>query len=209
MKWTRIETTPIGMNTYILENEKKECIIVDVGGSPQKIIEVIENKGLNPIAILLTHAHFDHIEGIDAVYQSYALPVYLCEKEKEWLTDGRVNGSELFFSKTIGAFAPTDIRFLKEGEMQLGEFQFEVRFTPGHSPGSVSFYFAKEKVVITGDALFQGSIGRTDLAYGDYQQLIRSIQTKLLSLSNEVVVLPGHGGSSTIGFERKGNPFLN
>lgn len=208
MKWTQIETAPIGMNTYVLENEKKECIIVDVGGSPQKIVEIIQSKGLNPIAILLTHAHFDHIEGIDTLYKSYAVPVYLCEKEKEWLTDGQVNGSELFFSRTIGAFAPTDIRFLQEGEMQVGDFVFEVRFTPGHSPGGVSFYFSKEKVVITGDALFQGSIGRTDLAYGDHKQLIRSIQTQLLTLSNEVTVLPGHGGTSSIGFEKKSNPFL-
>lgn len=208
MKWTRIETAPIGMNTYILENETKECLIVDVGGSPQRIVETIQEKGLTPIAILLTHAHFDHIEGVDELFKTYSLPVYLCEKEREWLTEGKLNSSELFYSRTVGAFSPKDIRPLEEGEMQIGSFSFEVRFTPGHSPGGASFYFAKDKVVVTGDALFQGSIGRTDLAYGDHKQLIRSIQNKLLPLSNEVTVLPGHGNTSTIGFEKKNNPFL-
>lgn len=208
MKWTQIETAPIGMNTYILENEKKECLVVDVGGSPDKIIEVIQSKKLHPIAIVLTHAHFDHIEGIDQFFDTYTLPVYMSKKEEDWLTDGRLNSSELFYSRTVGAFQPKDIRFLASGMTKIGSFMFEVKQTPGHSPGGLSFYFEKEKVVVSGDALFKGSIGRTDLAYGDHKQLIRSIQNELLTLSNEVVILPGHGPISTIGFERNHNPFL-
>ncbi len=208
IKWIRIETAPIGMNTYLLENEKRECLIFDVGGSPKQIIERIQSKNLQPLAIVLTHAHFDHIEGIDTLYETFSLPIYMSKKEKDWLTDGTLNGSQYFYSRTIGAFKPKEIYFLEPGMQQIGSFIFEVRNTPGHSPGSLSFYFEKERFAVTGDALFYGSIGRTDLAYGDHKQLIQSIQEQLLSMSNEVTVLPGHGETTTIGFERTHNPFL-
>ena len=185
IKWIRIETAPIGMNTYLLENEKRECLIFDVGGSPKQIIE-----------------------GIDTLYETFSLPIYMSKKEKDWLTDGTLNGSQYFYSRTIGAFKPKEIYFLEPGMQQIGSFIFEVRNTPGHSPGSLSFYFEKERFAVTGDALFYGSIGRTDLAYGDHKQLIQSIQEQLLSMSNEVTVLPGHGETTTIGFERTHNPFL-
>ena len=178
------------------------------GKKETKLIHHIENRKLKPQAILLTHTHFDHIGAVDIVREKYEIPVYVHEKEAEWLLDSGLNGSRLFFGGEV-RLKPADEIIAGEGKMTVGDFDFEVFETPGHSPGSISFYFKEGDFVAAGDALFQGSIGRTDLYGGNYEQLIESIHKKLLVLPEHTIVLPGHGPVTTIQREMDSNPFLN
>jgi hydroxyacylglutathione hydrolase len=196
---------PMGTNCYIVE-AKNDCLIIDPGGDSVKLIEWIKQKELRPQAILLTHAHFDHIGAVDDVRDVYHIPVYLHEEEADWLGDSGKNGSKMFPVKQITARDCDET--LKLGDMQLEHFFFEVRHTPGHSPGSVSLVFHKEGYAIVGDALFQRGIGRTDLYRGDLPTLLSSITEQLLTLPEDTVVYPGHGPATTIGEEKAKNPFL-
>lgn len=208
MNWEQIPLGPLQTNCYILASSQKTCLIVDPGGEGQKLIKHIEKRHLKPQAILLTHAHFDHIGAVDDIRERYQIPVYLHEREAKWLTDPALNGSQSFVMGQIKA-DPADHLFSAEGKLSIGDFTFEVFETPGHSPGSVSFYFEQDGVVAAGDALFQGSIGRTDLREGNHEQLLKSIHDKLLTLPEDTQVLPGHGLTTTIGAEMDYNPFLN
>ncbi|WP_353615313.1 MBL fold metallo-hydrolase [Virgibacillus sp. 7505] len=205
MKIHTLSLGPMGTNCYILES-KNDCLIVDPGGDSVKLIEWIKQKELRPQAILLTHAHFDHIGAVDDARDIYHIPVYLHEEEADWLGDPGKNGSKMFPVKQITARDADEN--LKPGNMGFGHFEFEVRHTPGHSPGSVSLVFHKEKYAIVGDALFQRGIGRTDLYRGDLPTLMQSITDQLLSLPDFYEVYPGHGPKTTIGEEQAKNPFL-
>lgn len=209
MKWLQIPLGPLQTNCYLIPNERKECLIFDPGGEGQKLIGIIEENKLNPIAILLTHTHYDHIGAVDIIREHYKIPVYVHEKEAKWLLDPALNGSIFFASDPLVRQKPADHTIAKEGKITVGDFTFELYETPGHSPGSVSFYFNELGIVVSGDALFQGSIGRTDLPGGNYDELINSIRTKLLVLPEDTVVLPGHGNITTIANEMNSNPFLN
>lgn len=198
---------PLQTNCYIVSNDSKEAVIFDPGEEANEIFNLIEENNLKPLAILLTHAHFDHIGAVDEVRDEYNIPVYIHHYEADWLADGNKNGSALFMRDPIFA-RDADVLIEKEGKMQFGQFLFSVFETPGHSPGSISFYSKELKTVFSGDALFQRGIGRTDLPGGDHDQLIKSIKGKLLSLPDDVVVCSGHGPTTTIGEEKKENPFL-
>lgn len=203
-----IKTMPVGMigaNCYILSQEK-HALIVDPGGDAEKIIQYIEENGLTPLGILLTHAHFDHIGGLEAVRNKFQVNVYIHQAEQSWLTDPMLNGSHKLMGGEITA-TEAEIT-LEEGELTIGEFYFIVAHTPGHSPGSVSFIFTDSKQVFSGDALFNQGIGRTDLPGGDLPTLEHSITRKLYQLDDEYRVYPGHGPSTTIGFEKVNNPFF-
>jgi hydroxyacylglutathione hydrolase len=209
MKWQQIPLGPLQTNCYIVENPDKTCLIFDPGEEGNKLIQLLNQRKLKPIAVLLTHAHFDHIGAVDLIRDTYNIPVYIHKQEEKWLEDPRLNGSQLFMGIEPIKAMPADHIIQHEGNMELDGFSFHVYHTPGHSPGSVSYYFKEKDVIISGDALFQGGIGRTDLPGGNSAQLLKSIHDKLLSLPEETYVLSGHGPVTTIGEEMDSNPFLN
>ncbi|QDP40602.1 MBL fold metallo-hydrolase [Radiobacillus deserti] len=196
---------PLGTNCYVLAKEDK-ALIVDPGGDARQLLDFLQAHQLKPVAILLTHAHFDHIGAVDEITSKYDINVYLNALEWTWLTDPNKNGSARFIGNEIIIKArPLD---LKEGQFTIEGFSFKIVQTPGHSPGSVSIIFQSEKAVFSGDALFQQGIGRTDLFQGNFELLLSSIRNQLFTLEDSFDVYPGHGPSTSIGYEKQHNPFL-
>lgn len=208
MKWSQIPLGIMQTNCYIIENPEGTCLIFDPGSEGKKLISWLNENKLKPKAILLTHAHFDHIGAVDEVREFFNIPVYLHKNEKNWLADPMLNGS-YHFTKGHTHVKSADYLLTGEEKMKLEPFEFTIYETPGHSPGSVSYYFENDGVVVSGDALFKGSIGRTDLVEGNHSQLLKSIHDKLLTLPEETIVMPGHGPTTTIEEEMESNPFLN
>jgi hydroxyacylglutathione hydrolase len=201
---------PVEENTYVLYNEQGQCCIIDPGcyfpEERDELKTVIEKTGLTPVLLLNTHCHLDHVFGNKFVYETWSLPLHLHEKEVPVLDLAPAMGIQwqMPFENYSGPRV-----YLKEGEViKIGEEELEILFTPGHSPGSVSFYHAAGGFVIGGDVLFDGSIGRTDLPGSDYATLINSIQTKFFTLPDETKVYSGHGPVTTVGFEKMNNPFV-
>ncbi|WP_227395157.1 MBL fold metallo-hydrolase [Jeotgalibacillus aurantiacus] len=209
MEWKQLPLGPLQTNAYLVYQKNGDCLIIDPGEEPEKINEWVRQKNLNPKAILLTHAHFDHIGAVDDIRVKYEIPVYVHEQEKSWLGDPAKNGSSFFAGLSEVTAKGPDFTWNREEEIAIEGFIFSLLYTPGHSPGSVSFYFPAQSLVISGDALFQGSIGRTDLPGGDGKLLLKSIHQKLLTLPEDTYVLPGHGPVTTIEDEMESNPFLN
>ncbi len=209
MKWEQLPLGPLQTNAYILKNEKNECIIFDPGHEGERLVSYLQEQKLQPLAVLLTHAHFDHIGAVDAVRDTYNVPVYVHKNEKGWLTNPSLNGSDLFMIGESIQVKEADEIISGEGTLKIGSFAFTVLETPGHSPGSVSYYCKEAGAVFSGDALFRMSIGRTDLPGGSFNELIESIEEKLFVLPDETVVLCGHGPETTIAFEKANNPFLS
>jgi len=167
----------------------------------------IEEYGLNPVRLLNTHCHIDHVLGNAFAAKRYQLPLEIHEREIPILNS--LLQTALYFGVSVEEASPAPGRFIEVDEViTFGDTRLEVLFTPGHSPGSISFYCREARFIIAGDVLFQGSIGRTDLPGGDYDVLINSIKTQLLTLDDVVKVYPGHGPATTIGGERSRNPFL-
>lgn len=197
-----------GENTYYLENDT-HLIIVDPGSDWGKIRAKIESLGKPIAAILLTHTHYDHILSLDLVRETFGQPpVYVAASEASWLYEPEKNGLGRHPELPELIFSPAEEVFQYETPYDLAGFHFSVVPTPGHSIGGVSFVFPNQELVITGDALFKETIGRTDLPTGNFDQLIHSIQTQLLTLPDHYSVHPGHGYNTTIGNERRYNPFL-
>ena len=202
--------SPIQENTYLLFNEFKHAIVIDPGcyfdDEKQALKSRIIDSGLTPLALLNTHCHLDHVFGNKFIHDIYGLPLYLHRNEQIVLEYAPASGVKwgLPFENYSGPF-----HFLAEGDVvRLGADELEVLFTPGHAPGHISFYCKKQSFVISGDVLFNGSIGRTDLPLGDFDTLIGSIKDKLFVLPENVTVYPGHGGSTTILKEKTTNPYL-
>ncbi|MCO7176513.1 MBL fold metallo-hydrolase [Sporolactobacillus kofuensis] len=211
MKWMVCPVGAIQANCYLLIDEaSNQSLIIDPGGEFEKIETIITKEQLSPLAILLTHAHFDHIGALDQVRDTWNIPAYLHESEATWLNDPSKNGSAFFpmISPVHARQAEFLISDKDKGHLSIGPFSCEFRHTPGHSPGGVSYYFEKERTLFCGDTLFQGSIGRTDQYGGDTEQLLMSIDRQVLTLPDETVVCPGHGSVTTIGKEEGSNPFL-
>ncbi|MFC0014813.1 MULTISPECIES: MBL fold metallo-hydrolase [Allobacillus] len=196
----------LGTNCYLLQKDG-EALVIDPGGDPETVLNTIEENNLRLHAILLTHAHFDHIGGVESLREETKAPVYIHEEESSWLTDPSLNGSELFQVGTISTSQPADYS-IKPGKHKMGSFSFEVFHTPGHSPGSVSFWFNDDAVIFAGDTLFRQGIGRTDLPFGDHVTLIHSITEHILSLPENTTVYPGHGPATQVGEEKRTNSFL-
>jgi len=202
------ELGPYATKTYLVRTDGRTgCWIIDPSFEPDPVIERVRALGLTPLAIVLTHAHVDHIAGIPDVLAEFpGIPVWLHEAEREWLGDAEQNLSA-FGGFPVSMAGPD--RLLKDGEsLTLEGTNWEVRHTPGHSPGSISLVHAPSGVAISGDALFAGSIGRTDFPGCDFDTLARSIRTRLYTLPDETTLYPGHGPTSTVGRERKTNPFV-
>lgn len=208
MKWRRMPAGPIQANAYFLISEDQSCLIFDPGGEPDKINNYIKEKNLKPLAILLTHAHFDHIGALDEVRSKWNVPVYLHKNEEKWLENPSLNGSGILRDIAVTA-RPADRLIEGDGALDIGPFHLETLFTPGHSPGSVSYYVKDADLVISGDVLFQGGIGRTDLHGGSQEVLLESIHQKLLTLPEHTLVLSGHGPETDVQTEQEQNPFIN
>jgi hydroxyacylglutathione hydrolase len=202
---------PVQENTYLLYNEQNECIIIDPGcyfdeEKDQLKSFIILNK-LQPKLLLNTHCHLDHVFGNKFVSEEYKLTLKTHPLEKKVLELAPASG--LMFNLPFDNYQG-EVIYLEEGDViSLGNDELEVIHAPGHSPGSICFYCAKQKFIIGGDVLFQNSIGRTDLPYGSHDDLIRNIKEKLFKLPRDVKVFSGHGPATTIGEEINGNPYLS
>jgi glyoxylase-like metal-dependent hydrolase (beta-lactamase superfamily II) len=186
----------------------KDCWIIDAGFDPELMIESLQKRGLNPVKLLLTHAHIDHIAGIPQIRDAFGseLPILIHENEKDFLTDPMLNLSGML---AMPLSVPAADGFLEDGEtLQLGDATFTVLYTPGHSPGSVTFYHPESGNAIVGDTLFAGSIGRYDFPTSNGPLLFKAIRERLLTLPERTNVYPGHGPATTVGEEKRTNPFV-
>ena len=196
----------IGTNCYLVINEEtKESVMVDPGAYPAKVKNAVKEQGLKLKAVLLTHAHFDHIMGIDTLRREWSVPVYASALEQKVLTDANVNLSVAYGAGYVFA----DAKFLEDGaSLALAGYQIRMISTPGHTAGGCCYYIEEEEVLFSGDTLFAGSVGRTDFPTGSMSTLVRSVKERLLSLPEDTQVYPGHMEATTIGFEKENNPFL-
>lgn len=198
-----------GTNCYLLWAESGETLVVDAccttEAERQRLTDFIEQRGLKPVMAILTHAHPDHLGGVAFVKEHYNVPLALHSADAELLAVAPAYGASMGFN-----IAPlvADIDLAENREMTLGESRVEVIHTPGHSKGGVCLYAPEEGILISGDTLFAGSIGRTDLPGGDYDELMKSIMERVLPLGGGVKVYPGHGGETTLGQEMGTNPFI-
>jgi glyoxylase-like metal-dependent hydrolase (beta-lactamase superfamily II) len=204
-----IESQPFSENTYVFNRAgQTDCVIVDPGFEPNKIVEYIDAEKLVPTVILNTHGHSDHIAGNEAMKRQWPdIPLVIGEEEAEKLTDPQLNLSAPFGANLI---SPPADQTVKEGDsIQFAGIELDVFDTPGHSRGHVVFiYRSTPTVVFAGDVLFSGSVGRTDFPDGSFEDLAHSIHHKLFVLPGDSIVLPGHGPATTIDQEITGNPFV-
>lgn len=196
----------VGTNCYFAINEQtKECIIIDPGDEAARLAEKIQAGGYTPAAILLTHAHFDHIMGVDALAGQYGIPVYVHADDADMLQQPEVNCGAMIGTR---ASAKADKQVHDGDTVNLAGMEIQVLHTPGHTPGGVCYYFPQEGVVFSGDTLFCESVGRTDLPGGSMSQLVRSVREKLFKLPDLTIVYPGHGEPTKIGTEKQYNSFI-
>jgi hydroxyacylglutathione hydrolase len=203
--------SPVQENTYILYNEQKKAFIIDPGcyfdEEREELASFLQQTELTPVQLLNTHCHLDHVFGNKWIYETYSLELHLHANEKQVLDYAPASGLmwNLPFDNYNGP-----LHWLNEGdEIFMGGDKLTVLFTPGHAPGHVCFYCKAQNFVIGGDVLFLESIGRTDLPGGHHQTLLNSIRTQLFVLPDETIVYSGHGPATTVGHEKKHNPFLN
>lgn len=197
---------PVATNCYIMINtETKEAIIIDPAANADRLSAEIVSQEVSPVAILLTHGHFDHIMAVNELKDKYDIPVYAHEDEEDVLKMTSLN-----MSTNMGVRYVTKAdHYLKDGDrLELAGFNIIVYHTPGHTKGGVCYYLPEQKILFSGDTLFHYSIGRTDFPTGSMSTLVRSIKEKLFVLPDDVQVLTGHEDMTTIGFEKKYNPFL-
>jgi hydroxyacylglutathione hydrolase len=211
MEIYRLIFSPIEVNTYIVAGQSSECAIIDCGcydkEETEELEEFIRTKKLKPVLLLNTHCHLDHVFGNKFLLEKYDLRTNSSELE-EINRNNSVQHAQLF--GLIMDPPPEPGGFLTENQkIKFGSTEFRVLHVPGHSPGSLSFYCENENCVFTGDALFAGSIGRTDLPGGSYETLIENIKNKLFVLPPQTIVYPGHGNKTTIEKEMKTNPFFS
>lgn len=197
----------IGTNCYLVINEEtKESVMVDPGAYPAKVKNAVKEQGLKLKAVLLTHAHFDHIMGLSDVMEDVKVPVYVEEADLPMMTDGESNLSSTYVR---GGYRFEEAVPVSDGQqLEIARFQFRVIHTPGHTPGGCCYYMEQEGVLFSGDTLFQTSVGRSDFPGGSASALVRSVKEKLLVLPEETHVYPGHMEETTIGYEKLHNPFI-
>jgi len=210
MQIKKFTFNPVQENTFVLFDETNECAIIDAGcyfeNEIQELDRFIAEKQLNPVRLINTHCHFDHIMGVTHCRSKYHLQFEIHPNEEVLIEQAAEHG-DLFGIPMEPVDAP-DLFFKEGDQINFGNSYLQIIEAPGHSPGGVAFYNPEQKILIAGDILFYGSIGRTDLPGGSFEQLTNNIKTKLLTLPEETVVFCGHGPETTIGFEKKNNPFL-
>ncbi len=210
IKIEKFVVNPLGENSYIISDETGECIFVDPGffyeEEHEEVREYLKINNLTPIKITNTHCHFDHIMGVEFVRNAFNIPFFAHPDDAFWIEKAIDQGK--MFGFEMKPVEPADA-FLVENEfVEFGNTKLKIIHVPGHSPGHVVFYSKSDKKLIAGDVLFYGSIGRTDLPGGNYETLISNIKNKLFALPGDTVVYCGHGPETTIGFEKRTNPFL-
>ena len=197
---------PVQTNCYFaINDETKELIIIDPGHSPKQLAERVRQEGCTPVAILLTHGHFDHAGAAEELADKYQISIYAHEAERETLEDPGLNLCGMIGEHKV---YHADIFVKDEEVLNLAGFSIRVFFTPGHTIGGCCYYIADEKILFSGDTLFQESVGRTDFPRGSASDLIRAIREKLMPLPDDVTVYTGHDESTLIGYERMHNPYL-
>jgi hydroxyacylglutathione hydrolase len=210
MKINRLIFNPIQVNTYILTDKNGDCAVIDCGCYNEEesgmLVRFLEKEKLKPVLLLNTHCHLDHIFGNKFMLEKYKLLTKASADEEENRLDAVEHA--LLFGLTMDP-PPSVSEFITgDQEIVFANTKLKTLSVPGHSPGSIAFYSEEDEVVFTGDALFNGSIGRTDLTGGNSDALLKSIKTKLFTLPDNTRVLPGHGSETTIGKEKSTNPFF-
>ncbi|OEK05484.1 MBL fold metallo-hydrolase [Roseivirga misakiensis] len=209
MKVKAFTFNPFMENTYLVYDETKEAVLIDPGcydkGEQDELISFIEEHALEVKFILNTHGHIDHVLGNFFAKSRFGAPLWIGDKDAETLKSVEVYAPNYGFQN----YQTTEVdKLLKDDEIIFfGNSMLKIVFVPGHAPGHIAFYNEDEKILIGGDVLFEGSIGRTDLPGGDYDTLINSIHTAFFKFDDDMVVYPGHGGTTTIGAEKLSNPF--
>jgi glyoxylase-like metal-dependent hydrolase (beta-lactamase superfamily II) len=208
MKAIVIPVTPFAQNCSVVWDEATlEAAVIDPGGDLDQIRDVLAREGLKLTKILLTHAHIDHAGGTAALAREFGVPIEGPHIDDKFWIEALPKQSQMFGFPPAEAFAPD--RWLAQGDtVRVGGVEMDVRHCPGHTPGHVIFFHPPSRLAFVGDVLFKGSIGRTDFPRGDYDTLIRSIREQLFSLGDDVTFVPGHGPLSTLGEERRGNPYV-
>ena len=212
MKIKTFEFNPLGVNTYVLYDKTGECVVIDAScffpDERELLLNFILDNNLVVKHLLNTHLHFDHVFGVNFMASQFGLKLQV-HPDDVFLLDNLPQQLQMFGFNTNVDYAPEIGNYLKENDMvAFGEQKLKIIHVPGHSPGSIVFYNEKEKFAVVGDVLFNGSIGRTDLPGGNFDQLIEGIRTKLFTLPDDTEIYSGHGPKTTIGQEKKYNPFL-
>lgn len=206
------EVNPLHENCYVINDETKECVIIDCGALTEAeqntVITYIREEGLKPVHNLGTHGHLDHHFGDAAILSAFNLQLEVAEGDKGLMQHPREAALQML-GMDLNIDLPTgNLKLTENEEVKFGSHTFKIIRTPGHSPGSVSFYCAEENVLFTGDTLFKGSIGRTDFPGGSMFQIISSLR-ELAQLPDKTIVYPGHGPQTSIGFELAHNPYMD
>jgi hydroxyacylglutathione hydrolase len=204
MQIEMLATGPLQENCYVAMDEAThDAVIIDPGDDAPRIVDTIRRMGAKPIAVINTHCHFDHVGAVSAIRKQYDIPFYIHPEDRQMLEHASLSAKGF----GMALEQPETDRFIREGEtFTVGESALAVRFTPGHCPGHITL--VGDGFAFVGDVLFAGSVGRTDLPGTSWPVLAESIKTQLLTLPDDTLVLPGHGPSTTIGHERRTNPFL-
>lgn len=208
MKYISIPVTPFEQNCSIAWcDATKESVFIDPGGDADELIRACDSRGLKPVAIYLTHGHLDHVGGTTELVDHYQIPVWGPHKDDAYWLEALHKQAQMFGLPECQQFVPD--HWLDNGDqLVFGKQEMEVVHTPGHTPGHLVLFHRESAVVFSGDLLFRGSIGRSDFPGGDHQQLIDSIKNRLFPLGDDVRVVPGHGPETTIGEEKRTNPFV-
>ncbi|WP_026687767.1 MBL fold metallo-hydrolase [Azovibrio restrictus] len=208
MRYTIVPVTPFEQNCTLLWCEaSRQAAVVDPGGDVEQILAALAREQLTPVLILVTHGHIDHAGGVAELAERLGLPVEGPGEADRFWVDGMAEQSRMFGFPPCRSFVPS--RWLQDGDrVRFGEVELEVLHCPGHTPGHVVFHDRPGRLVVVGDVLFKGSVGRTDFPQGSHADLMRSIKEKLFALGDEVDFIPGHGPMSTLGEERRYNPFV-
>lgn len=213
MKIKTFEFNPLGVNTYVLHDETKECVVIDAAcfyaEEKEQLVRYINDQGLAVKHLLNTHLHFDHLFGVNLISSQFNVPLSCHEGDIPLLDDLPQQLRQFGLPPIEEDLRPVVGEYLNEGDkISFGHQTLKVFHIPGHSHGSIVFYSASNGCLFGGDVLFHSSIGRTDLHGGSYEELVEGIQEKLFVLPDETKVYSGHGPSTTIGFEKKNNPFV-